>query len=134
MRTGPGRHLRLLAVWAMLIPFVVSSLIGSAVMPAKGADGTLTLVICSGSGMIEIAVDPLTMEPVSESPDEQSPKLQTNYCAWAASHVAIDLPVIAAIPARLRLGMAAMNTPAPTVLRVAAATGLPPATGPPATF
>ena len=118
----------------MLIPFVVSSLIGSAVMPVKGADGTLTLVICSGGAMIEIAVDPVTMEPVSESPDEQSPRSQTDYCAWAASHVAVDLPAIAAIPARLHVGGAAMNMPAPTVLRVAAATGLPPATGPPATF
>jgi hypothetical protein len=124
----------MLAVWAMLIPFAISSLIGSAVMPARGADGTLTLVICSGGGMVEITVDALTMEPVPDSPDDQRPASSDDHCAWAASHVAFDLPGHQTLPSGLRLGAAAMSTPAPTVLRVAAATGLPPATGPPATF
>lgn len=126
------RHLCLIAVWAMLLPFVGSSLIANGVMPVMSPNGTFMQVICTGEGMVEMAIDSATMQPVTDDGDTAPEKAE--YCAWAAFHPLFALTdVTALLPPDwpLREADAVSGT---TVLRFALATGLPPATGPPVTF
>ena len=127
MRARPTGLLRALALWAMLAPFLLLSLIAPGVMPARAESGVLMMVICHGDGMTEIAVDPRTFEPVGDSPDDDA-----DPCFWGIAHSPVDLvPPVQLAPSVARL-LAARPPAAPTVRIVARATGLPPATGPPA--
>ena len=131
MRLSWGSYLRLIALWAMILPFAATSLIAKGVMPTVSSGGVIMLVICTGDGMVEMAVDAVTMEPVTDTGKGNSPAPQTGPCAWAASHPAFVIPDLAspAMPAgRVIEGVANF---ANTAMRVAATTGLPPATGPP---
>jgi len=126
-----GQHVRLIAVWAMLLPFALASLVAQGVMPGKASDGTLTLIICSGDSFVEMVVDPVTMEPVSDNQDRDDQRAASGYCAWAAAHPVCAEPVAVAIHGPVSQARAVLRPPSPTILRVAAATGLPPSTGPP---
>lgn len=120
------RLLRAFALWAMLSPFVLLSLIAPGVMPARAQGGVLMLVICDGAGMTEIAVDPRTLQPVETSPDHDS-----GPCFWGLGHSPVDLVApVEPLPVAMRR-LALDFPPAATALIVARATGLPPATGPP---
>ena len=126
---------RRIALCALLLPFLLSALIASGVMPARSAGGAITLVICTAEGMAELAVDPTTMQPLDGSAhggtDQDGPQKQTGSCAWAVSHAdfAAPTPPVLALPSWQMI--AALVAPVPTVLATARATGLPPSTGPP---
>lgn len=127
MVRGKSRGLRRMLDWALLAPFLVLSLISPAVMPAQAADGGLVLVLCTGDGAVEMVLDPLTGEV-----SKPSPKSPADRCAWACGQMAVaDL----ALPALLLPAQAAQRAAppaAPPLLAFVRATGLPPATGPPA--
>ncbi|CAN0580388.1 unnamed protein product [Ectocarpus sp. 12 AP-2014] len=129
-----ARHVRLVMVWAMLMPFAVSSLIASGVMPARADNGAFMMVICTGDGMVEVAVDPVTLQPISDESGGTDPQPTADHCAWAAAHAPADLADAMALRLPLAVIAPAQAAPDPTVLRVAAATGLPPSTGPPLPF
>lgn len=94
MPTGmdrPARHptvLRRLAAALVLVPVLLAvllaALIPAGLMPARAADGALTLVLCTPEGPVTLAVDPATGEPVQPSAPDR--------CAWAMAHAAAVLP------------------------------------------
>ena len=126
---------RRIALCALLLPFLLSALIASGVMPARSAGGAITLVICTAEGMAELAVDPATMQPLDVSAhggtDQDGPQKQTGNCAWAANHADFAAPIPAALALPSWQMIALPVAPVPTVLATARATGLPPSTGPP---
>jgi hypothetical protein len=115
------------AGWVLLIPFLLLSLISSAAMPARAADGTMVLILCTGDGPVETMLDLATGQPV-----EKAPAKAGDHCAWACGQMTLaDLA-----PPAMTLGVAASRRaepPAPLPsLALSHAKGLPPATGPPA--
>lgn len=126
--TASLRHrLRTLALWAMLSPFLMLSLLSPAVMPAQAADGTFTLVLCTGDGPVEMQLDLATGQPVHKSPSDRSDR-----CAWACARMAIAPDAPPVLPVLLGRVTRADPPPVSTRLALSRATGLPPSTGPPA--
>ncbi|GAA4135031.1 DUF2946 family protein [Aminobacter aganoensis] len=123
--------MRMVALWAMLLPFVLSSFVAQGFMPARGADGVITMVICTGNGMVEMAFDAVTMDPVDETASGNGEKSASAYCALAAVKpaAALTLPIAFALP--VPPASAVKYSRREAVLEYAAATGLPHATGPP---
>lgn len=124
--------LRVIAIWAMVLPFLGTSLVAKGVMPGAAPNGTVSFVICANGLMVEMAFDPVTMQPVDD--DGGTVDGAADACAWAALHGVASLPDPDAAP---RPDLTLTATAAPehdTLLRVAQATGLPPSTGPPALF
>ncbi|MFV0358895.1 hypothetical protein [Tropicimonas sp.] len=120
------RLLHALAVWLLIAPFLLHSLIASTVMPTGSADGPV-LVICTGDGPLEMVLDPATGEPVRKRPDDSA-----GQCSWANGAVAMDLRPPVAAPAVIGLPTTVGLPPAPFLLVAVRETGLPPSTGPPA--
>ena len=130
--THPAAHLlRTVLAWVSILPFVLMSLIGAAVMPVRSADGTLTMVICSGDILIETAVDPATMEPVSDEGRNNDSAPEQGVCDWAAAQSAYTLVAQSVFSFALQKITEARNSFAETTLMVSDTTGLPPSTGPP---
>lgn len=126
-----GQYLRLLAIWTMVLPFVGASLIANGVMPTTSANGVIMLVFCTGDDMVEIAVDAVTMEPVSETDGDSGSGKKADLCPFAALQAYAEPPHLASLhlPETLQATQSAAITE--TTLHAAAKTGLPPATGPP---
>lgn len=117
--------MRGLCLWVLLAPFLMLSLLSPGVMPARAADGTMTLVLCADGATSEMVIDLATGQPVENTPAER--------CDWACGLCALGLagplvPLPPVILTETRLD----PPPVRLVLRAAQATGLPPATGPPA--
>ncbi|PTE15541.1 hypothetical protein [Pseudogemmobacter blasticus] len=113
--------------WVLLVPFLLMSLISPAVMPARADDGTLTLVLCTGDGPVEMTIDLATGAPAKKAPDGSPDR-----CAWACAQCAGACPGGCAGAALPHLALRRADPPpATTTLARAEATGLPPATGPP---
>ncbi|MFM7445781.1 MAG: hypothetical protein ACKO2N_18060 [Tabrizicola sp.] len=111
----------------LLLPFLVLTLVPAHVMPGRAADGTLTMVLCGDGIEQSVTIDLATGLPVEDAPAGPNER-----CDWAASQGAMaDLghpaPVLPGFFAR-----PAAPHPASVALADAAATGLPPSTGPPA--
>jgi len=86
------RHgLRALAFWALLAPFLLLSLLPSSAMPARAADGTLTMVLCTGDGPVEMAMDLATGQPVKPQPAKPPPEGKADHCDWASGQFTADL-------------------------------------------
>lgn len=83
------RLLRFISLW-LVVPFVLLSLVAKGYMPVQGADGGITMVICSGAGMVSVTLDPETGAPV---PHDEAP--EDGRCAWAQIAVAAVLPEVA---------------------------------------
>jgi hypothetical protein len=103
MRMRPSHH-RFFG-WLLTLPFVILSLIPAAVMPMRGTDGTMVLVLCTGDGPVETVV---TLAGGDDAPDLQ-PR-----CDWAASTAAALLPDIAPVPRPIAFARAALPPPALT--------------------
>lgn len=117
----------------MLLPFVSSSLIADGVMPGRGANGVMMMVICTGNGMVEMAFDAASMTPVDDADPESDERSAGMLCAWAAGQFEVALPPLTALALPKRLARRP-GPPGPSaILDYARATGLPPATGPPVT-
>ena len=124
----------MIAAWVMVLPFLGTSLIANGVMPTVASNGVIMLVICSGGAMVEMAFDPVTMEPVTDEDGDGSKKSTPEYCVWAAAHPQAHIPPLAALPVVASGFTVEAHQLVETVLRIAEATGLPPATGPPVMF
>ncbi len=127
-------RLRGFALWAALGPFLLLSLISPGVMPARGADGAVTLVLCTPEGIVEIAVDPQTLQPLDDGADGPARHPDPgagDHCPWAGLQPPIDLTAHAQLPRMMRPVLPQGFALADTVLVAGRATGLPPATGPP---
>lgn len=123
MRQG----LRAVLVWALLAPFLFMSLLPAAAMPARAADGTLTMVLCTEDGPVEMVLDLATGQPA-----EKAPQGKTGHCDWSCGLFAADLAPAPQAALAVVLAATRLAPPAPpAILADAAATGLPPATGPP---
>lgn len=130
--TRPAAHLlRIVLVWISVLPFVLMSIIGAGVVPVRSAEGTLMMVICTGDGMVEIAVDPATMEPISDEGDKNDTAPGQGVCDWAAAQSAYTLVGQTVLSLALQKIAEAWTGFAETTLTVSDATGLPPSTGPP---
>lgn len=127
MQAGLTRHLRDFALWATLGPLLLLSLLSPGVMPTRGTDGALMLVLCTADGMVETAIDPVTFEPVKRHPESAR-----EYCPWVSLHSAAFLAPVPPMPARAGDIMPLGYPLAETVLATGRVTGLPPSTGPPA--
>lgn len=135
--TGAARHgLRRLLIGALALPFVLVSLIGTGVMPARDAQGALVITLCSAAGVVDLAIDPATMAPfagadTSGAPHGDSPAPDQGVCDWAAAQApflhAVQPVLAAATPRMVR----AAHPFTDTIRVLSRATGLPPATGPP---
>ncbi len=122
-----------MVVGALLAPFLLLTLVSDAVMPARGADGRLMLVLCIPIAVQQVATDPHHhgghAGHAQDDPEEQP--VATDRCQWAGLHPVLALfdPPDLPLPERRALSPA---RPSPPVILIAArATGLPPATGPP---
>jgi hypothetical protein len=126
--TSGRQTMRAICLWVLCAPFFLLSLLPSAAMPALAADGTLTMVLCTTDGPVEMVMDLATGQPV----EKQHPEGKTDRCDWASSLFTADLSPALPGLAAMRLTATPLAPPAPpAVLADAAATGLPPATGPP---
>ena len=126
MGNGLIFRLRRVAVWALLVPFLLHSLIATAVMPAASANGPV-LVLCIGDGLIEVIMDPLTGEPVHKKSTDLA-----GQCDWAAGNVVANLHTGFEAPTIIGFAKPTDLPPSRFILIASAATGLPPSTGPPA--
>jgi hypothetical protein len=60
--------------WLFVVPFFLMMLLPAQVMPARGADGTFVLVICTGDG------------PVTLADAGTDPATRRTPCDWAMGH------------------------------------------------
>lgn len=127
MKSARRRYLSSIFLWVLLAPFFLLCLISPATMPARAADGSFTLVLCTAEGPVTLAIDPATGAPAQESPSGTA-----DSCDWACGHaVVVDL-IRPEVPAPA-LHVRRVAPPLATVTIVqAGVTGLPLATGPPA--
>lgn len=82
---------------ALLVPFLVMSAFSAGTMPVVSDNGTLRIVICTGSGPLEMLVGP----DGSFTPAEQSGHTpdQDLSCAWAMqAHQAIVISAPVGLP------------------------------------
>lgn len=120
--------LHAVGLWLAVLPFLLVALIAPGVMPARDGNGTLTLVLCADGATTEMQVDLATGQPVQPGPDAADDR-----CDWAAGHWATADLARPTLPSLVWAMRPADPRAAQTlVLAGAAATGLPPATGPPA--
>ena len=128
MEPGIQEFVRRMAIWALLTPFLMLSLLSPSVMPMPGGDGGVLLTLCSGDGPVEMRIDPATGEPVRKSPAAAHER-----CAWAAARAIVADLAPPLLPVRSTRVAQVDPAPSATLLRRAEETGQPPATGPPAT-
>lgn len=89
--------------FALVLPFLLLSLIAPGYMPVRDADGTLRMVICANGGPVEVVMDLGTGEPVQSAPED-------NRCDWAQMALA-ELAVAVPLP-RPPLELLVLSAPA----------------------
>lgn len=107
------------------------SLLASALMPARAADGTGAFLLCTGDGPVSMALDPVTGR-LARVPDEDPIGTSRDRCAWACAQAVAMVPAPVAMPTLAVAAARAAPPPPALLLTEARTTGLPPATGPPA--
>ncbi len=127
MTAGNRQSLRAVCLWVLFAPFFLLTLLSPAVMPARSADGTLTLVLCTDGETTELVIDLATGEPVEKAPSDRSDR-----CDWACGQWAVADLTRPEAPAPLLHVHRANPPPESGRIVLARITGLPPATGPPA--
>ncbi len=112
-------------VSSLVLPFVVLAALMGGLMPSVSADG-VSVVLCTGSGPLEIRVDLETGERIADPVAEES-----THCPWggASATAAVAVPVVFPWP----VSTLGQRPPADAnVLPARHAHRLPPSTGPPA--
>jgi hypothetical protein len=94
------RHLRRFAGGAMLLPFLALCLLSPSAMLGRDSSGTLTMVLCTGDGPVEIAIAPGTGTPQTKQ-----------RCDWATAHSS----VLENAPFALPTGTLAFHRAAPAL-------------------
>ncbi|WP_353620619.1 DUF2946 family protein [Paracoccus albus] len=122
---------RSLLFWAMILPLTLASMIAAGVMPVRAANGTIMMVICDTTGMREVAVDAVTLQPLSDQNQQGDESEEHKTCSWSAAHPHITLHRTAILPAPDTRLAVTITYPSRSALIAAHKTGLPPSTGPP---
>ena len=78
--------LRITGLW-LAMPFLLMSLMAPGYMPVQGADGGITMVICSGDGPVTMILDPATGAPMAQDGSKDGPK--DGRCSWAQAAMAV---------------------------------------------
>jgi hypothetical protein len=92
-RLRPICLLQKAATLALLLPFLIGSTLSSNVMLTRDAAGVVMVVICTGEGEVEMALDLAPDQTAAAKPR----------CDWAAGHLAaLDLTAPVALPRLLR--------------------------------
>lgn len=122
------RHRRALgsrvSLWLTLFAFGILSLLPAHVMPKRTPAGAFVVVLCADGGPVELALDPVTGQPV--------PVEHVDRCPYAVATAAFDLPLPAPALARPAGAVVRRNLPPlsiPLVARQPALLPLP--RGPP---
>jgi hypothetical protein len=71
-----------------VLPFVVLSLLPAGLMPARAADGTMVIVLCTGDGPVEMTVDL----------DDHDHPAMSQMCDWAVHGAVALMPDLIALP------------------------------------
>jgi hypothetical protein len=75
----------------LLLPFVVMSLFAPGVMPTRGADGGMQVVLCSPDGPVNVTIGPDGQpQPAKDHPSDDR-------CDWAVGRADLalaDLPIL----------------------------------------
>ncbi|QFQ88462.1 hypothetical protein F8A10_13265 [Paracoccus kondratievae] len=120
--------LRRLCCWLAVLPFLLFSLILPGTMLSRDAQGGITVVLCSGVGLVEMAV----ASDGSLIPKEQAPHGDHHTCDWSPH----GQPLLGSGSAPMALPQAAEARlalwPAPAALPHGGMLLLPSARGPPA--
>ncbi|MGL5008681.1 MAG: hypothetical protein ACRC6I_02265 [Paracoccaceae bacterium] len=109
---------------ALILPFLLLSLIPVGLMPARAADGAMVLVLCTGDGAVEVTVTP-------EGSDQHA---VAGTCDWAAQGAAAAPVEPFNLDARAAQFAEAAWTRASNAALAAQTAARPFPTGPPATF
>ncbi|SNY56458.1 hypothetical protein SAMN06297129_3293 [Pseudooceanicola antarcticus] len=117
-----------ITIWVLCAPFFLLSFVSGGVMPVKTTEG-IRLVICTGDEIREVLVDPQTGQPLE---DQDSPADAAGKCSWSFAHMAANLAPDLRLPRPEARALPLSPAVTPVILIAARATGLPPATGPPA--
>lgn len=127
MIDGAFQHgLRQVVLGALLAPFLLFSLIAAQVMPSRTLEGALVMVLCTSAGLQQVAIDPVSGEPVeTDHPATAGP------CIWSCATAEVTLPAPQGLPLVESRALPLCPSPPPFTLAAAQATGLPPSTGPP---
>jgi hypothetical protein len=84
--------LRVVAQAMMLLPFVILSLFAPGVMPTRGADGTMQVVLCSPEGPVHVTIGPDGVPvPAKDQPRDDR-------WDWAMNHVELALLTMPDLP------------------------------------
>lgn len=76
---GRGASLRRLCCWLAGLPFLLFSLILPGTMIARDAQGSVTVVLCSGEGPVQMVV----AADGSLVPADEAPHADPHACDWA---------------------------------------------------
>lgn len=136
MRGFRANSLKRWVTRVVLLPVLLAALLPSAVMPVVDRDGLVTVVICSGSGPLELLVDARTGLPAEPGDGDagdtdQSGTGDRGYCSWNLQHQAAlaDEPAPAVQPLAFTLStIAAGRDQLPSAILSGI---LPPARAPP---
>ena len=81
--TSPFLHgLRCVAATLMLMPFLALCVMSPAAMLERNASGLLVMVLCTGDGAVEMAVD------LGTGNKTDAPQIKQR-CDWAAAHATV---------------------------------------------
>ncbi|MEF9601255.1 hypothetical protein O4J55_02550 [Paracoccus sp. PXZ] len=94
---GRGGSLRRLCCWLAVLPFLLFSLILPGTMIASDAQGSVTVVLCSGEGPVQMAV----AADGSLVPTGEAPHGDPHACDWAPHGQPLLQVAVAAAPAPL---------------------------------
>lgn len=100
----------------LLVPFLVMSAFSAGTMPVVSDNGTLRIVICTGSGPLEMLVGPDGgFTPADQS--DHTPEKDVS-CAWAMqAHQAVVIGVAVVLPQPVSLSVEPFSPPVPKAAR-----------------
>lgn len=127
---GPHRGRRRALGWLLVLPFLLFSLIGQGTMLAAGPDNRLTVVLCSGEGLVDmvVAVDGSLIPADEDRPD---PHHDNPVCDWAIHAQSAPGPAAATAPLPHLLLQPARHAPHVALHERRIAVLAPAARGPP---
>jgi hypothetical protein len=103
LRQTHAGPLRRLAALALVLVFAVFSALPVGVMPVKGSDGTIRVVLCTGDGPVEVTLDArgavVADDDASAHHGGTDPTDTRMSCDWAgAQHAALHAAPVQLLP------------------------------------
>jgi hypothetical protein len=100
MRVAQGYRAGAAALWALLAPFFLAALIHPGVMPGRGADGGVVMVICGADGprLMSLADVPGPDGPEAPAPADRCDWAHARDAAAPAAPPSLLLPALLSAP------------------------------------